>query len=247
VSSEAGVAIVTGGTRGIGRAIARELAHSGCDVALTFRSDEAHADAARREIETIGRRALVVRSDAADAVQAAAVVTAARDTLGAVRVLVNNAGILRDRVLYSMSEEDWDSVVDTNLKGAFNFCRAAAASMMKQEYGRIINVTSVSALRGLPGQANYAAAKAGLIGFTRSLARELGRFQITVNAVAPGYIQGDMLQTLPARSRQEALEQIPCRRFGSAEEVARLVAFLASPKSGYISGQVFVIDGGLTA
>ncbi|HYS04858.1 MAG TPA: 3-oxoacyl-[acyl-carrier-protein] reductase [Candidatus Dormibacteraeota bacterium] len=247
MSSDREVAIVTGGTRGIGRAIARELAHSGCDVALTFRSDEAHADAARREIETIGRRALVVRSDAADAVQAAAVVTAARDTLGAVRVLVNNAGILRDRVLYSMSEEDWDSVVDTNLKGAFNFCRAAAASMMKQEYGRIINVTSVSALRGLPGQANYAAAKAGLIGFTRSLARELGRFQITVNAVAPGYIQGDMLQTLSARSRQEALEQIPCRRFGSAEEVARLVAFLASPKSGYISGQVFVIDGGLTA
>ena len=168
MSSDPGVAIVTGGTRGIGRAVALELARAGYDVALTFRSDENLAEAARREIEALGRRALVVRSDAADTAQAARMVSATRETLGGLRVLVNNAGILRDRVLYSMSEEDWDSVLDTNLKGAFNFCRAAVATMMKQEYGRIVNVTSVSALRGLPGQANYAAAKAGLIGFTRA-------------------------------------------------------------------------------
>lgn len=247
MSSEADVAVVTGGTRGIGLAIALELGRAGCDLAVTYRSDEAAADAAHRELEKTGRRVMVLRSDVADTAEAARVVAAARKSLGGLHVLVNNAGVLRDRPLYAMTEEEWDAVLDTSLKGAFNMCRAAAAPMMKQAYGRILNVSSVSGLHGLPGQANYAAAKAGLIGLTRSLARELGRFGVTVNAVAPGYIEGEMLQTLSPKQRQRALEHVACRRFGTPEEVARLAGFLVSRDSGYISGQVFVIDGGLTA
>jgi 3-oxoacyl-[acyl-carrier protein] reductase len=247
VSSEAEVAIVTGGTRGIGRAIALELARAGCDLVITYRSDEAAAAAARREIEGVGRRVEALRSDVAVAGEAARVVGAARERLGAPRILVNNAGILRDRALYAMSEEEWDAVLDTNLKGAFNLCRAAVGPMMKQGYGRIVNISSVSGLHGLPGQANYAASKAGLIGLTRVLAREAGRFGVTVNAVAPGFIEGEMLETVPQKQRQAALDRIPCRRFGTPEEVALLVRYLASEQAGYITGQVFVIDGGLTA
>lgn len=247
MSSEADVAVVTGGTRGIGLAIALELARAGCDLAVTYRSNEAAADAAHRALEKTGRRVMVLRSDVADTAEAARVVGAARKSLGGLHVLVNNAGVLRDRPLYAMTEEEWDTVLDTSLKGAFNMCRTAAAPMMKQGYGRILNVSSVSGLHGLPGQANYAAAKAGLIGLTRSLARELGRFGVTVNAVAPGYIEGEMLQALSPKQRQRALEHVACRRFGTPEEVARLAGFLVSRDSGYICGQVFVIDGGLTA
>lgn len=238
------VAVVTGGSRGIGRAVAERLAAAGADVAVVARSVEA-CSATVEVIRAMGRRAWAF---AADVAQAASVEAAAEGILreaGRVDVLVNNAGITRDTLLMRMSEEDWDGVLDTNLKGAFLFTRALVRPMLKQRSGRIINITSVIGLMGNAGQANYAASKAGLIGFTKSCARELASRGITVNAVAPGFIETDMTATLKEEQRHAVLARIPVGSLGRPEDVAHVVWFLALPASRYITGQVLTVDGGL--
>lgn len=240
------VALVTGGSRGIGRAIALALAREGADVAISYVSNEGAALEVIQGIESLGRRGLALRCDVSDFAAADNMVSEVAERLGKVDILVNNAGITRDALLLRMKEEDWDSVLDTNLKGVFNCTRAAAKVMLRQRWGRVVNIASVAGFAGNPGQANYAAAKAGIIGFTRVVAKELGSRGITANAIAPGYITTDMTASLPEELKGEILKRIPVGRFGTPEDVAALVVFLAAPASGYITGQVFVVDGGLT-
>ncbi len=240
------VALVTGGSRGIGRAIALELARRGADVAVNYVH---HAEAAQQvvaEITALGRRAVALPADVGDAAQATALVTAVLDTLGRLDILVNNAGIVRDALLLRMPEADWDEVLRVNLKGAFNTSKAAVRSMLRQHFGRIINVGSVSGLMGQVGQANYAAAKAGLIGLTKSMARELAARDITVNVVAPGFIPTEINAALDESLRERLRELIPAGRFGTPDDVARAVAFLASEEAAYITGVVLPVDGGLS-
>jgi 3-oxoacyl-[acyl-carrier protein] reductase len=239
------VAIVTGASRGIGRAIAVELARRGANVVVNYAGREEDARATARQIEELGRRAVVERADVRIASEAQRLVESALAAFGRLDIVVNNAGITRDTLILRMSDEDWNEVLDTNLKGAFYLIRSAARPMMKQRYGRIVNVTSVVAITGNPGQANYVAAKAGLIGLTKTAAREFASRGITVNAVAPGLIETDMTAALPAETVEKLKGQIPVGYPGSPEHVAKAVAFLASDDAAYITGQVLHVDGGM--
>ncbi|MCL6453003.1 MAG: 3-oxoacyl-[acyl-carrier-protein] reductase [Alicyclobacillus sp.] len=239
------VSIVTGASRGIGRAIALELGRNGGSVVVNYVGREDDARATAHAIESAGGRAIVEQADVSVASDAERLVESALAAFGRVDVVVNNAGITRDTLLLRMKDEDWDAVVDTNLKGAFHLIRAAARPMMKQRFGRIVNVASVVALTGNPGQANYVSAKAGLIGLTKSAAREFASRNITVNAVAPGLIQTEMTARLGTELTDKMVEQIPLGRPGTAEDVAGVVAFLASPAAAYITGQVLNVDGGM--
>ncbi len=238
------VAIVTGSTRGIGRAIAEELAQQGAKVVVSGRN-KALAEEVVAAIQQKGGQAIAVMADVSKLVDAQNLVKETLDTWGRIDILVNNAGITRDNLLLRMSEEEWDTVMQVNLKGAFNCTKSVARQMMKQRQGRIINITSVVGEMGNAGQANYAASKAGLIGFTRSVARELASRNITCNAIAPGYIQTDMTAALDEKVQETLKQQIPLGRLGAPEDVARVVAFLCSDDAAYITGQVINVDGGM--
>jgi 3-oxoacyl-[acyl-carrier protein] reductase len=245
MSLEGRVALVTGGSRGIGRAVALKLGSLGAKVVVNYRGKQQEADEVVATIKAQGGEAIAIQGDIAVATDAQRLVENTVKSLGRLDILVNNAGITRDQLVMRMSEADWDSVLDTNLKGAFLVTKAAQRPMLKQRYGRIINITSVIGQMGGAGQANYSAAKAGLIGFTKSVARELGSRTITVNAVAPGFIETDMTEVLSEDIKQKAKAQIPLERFGKPEEVAEAVAFFASDAAAYITGQVLAVDGGM--
>ena len=238
-------ALVTGGSRGIGRAICLELARRGANVVFSYAGNTAAAEATRKELEALGVQTRAVQGSVADPAAVKTLIDTAVKELGSLDILVNNAGITRDNLAMMLKEEDFDAVIETNLKGAFLTMKAAARPMMKARYGRIVNLSSVVALRGNPGQINYCASKAGLIGMTKSLAKELGGRGVTVNAVAPGYIATDMTAALPDAAREAMLSAIPAGRPGTPEDVAAAVAFLASEEAGYIPGQVLQVDGGM--
>jgi 3-oxoacyl-[acyl-carrier protein] reductase len=238
------IAVVTGAGRGIGRAIALKLAGAGADVVCVSRT-EANAGKVADEVKGLGRRAWSVALDVSDAGTVSAAMEKLVEETGRVDILVNNAGITRDGLLMRMSDEDWDAVLTTNLKGAFLMTRALVRTFLRQRSGRIINVSSVIGLIGNVGQCNYAASKAALIGFTKSVARELGSRGITVNALAPGFIETDMTAELSEAVRQETLKRIPMGAFGQSEDVAEAALFLAGPGSRYVTGQVLAVDGGM--
>lgn len=239
------VAIITGGTRGIGRAIALELAQRGCRVAFNYLSAEDHAQTLVKEIEAVGSEAAAYRVNISDFNSVKKMAKEIKTHFGRMDFLVNNAGITRDVPLVMMEEKDWDDVINTNLKGVFNSTRSVIFTMMKEKRGRILNIASVSGLVGRKGQANYVSSKAGIIGFTKTLAREIAHLGMTANAIALGFIDTDMTSKLKEEQRKKALEMIPLARFGTTEEVAKIAAFLLSDASRYITGQVITVDGGL--
>ena len=239
-------AVVTGGSRGLGRAVCLELAAGGANVVLCYAGNEAAANETVAACEALGAKVLAVRCDVADSAQVKALMDEALKDFGRIDILVNNAGITRDGLLMMMKEDDFDAVIDTNLKGAFLCMKAVARQMMKQRYGRIVNLSSVVGLRGNAGQVNYAASKAGIIGMTKSLAKELASRGVTVNAVAPGFMETDMPAAMPEAAKTATLAAIPMGRMGAAEDVAKTVAFLASEEAGYITGQVIAVDGGMS-
>lgn len=239
------VAVVTGASRGIGKAIAKKLAERGATVIINFNGSEAKAQEVMDEIKEMGGNAEIVQCNVADFVACEAFLKEVVDKFGRIDILVNNAGITKDGLLMRMSEEDFGKVIDTNLKGTFNCMRFVSRQMMKQKSGRIINMSSVVGVCGNAGQVNYAASKAGVIGMTKSAAKELASRGITVNAIAPGFIETDMTNVLSDKVKEESVKQIPMGCFGQAEDIAAAVAFLASDEARYITGQVLHVDGGM--
>lgn len=238
-------ALVTGASRGIGREIALELARQGADVAVNFSGSEAKANEVVDEIKALGRDSFAVKCNVSNAEEVAEMVKASIDHFGKLDILVNNAGITRDNLLMRMKETEWDDVININLKGVFLCTKAVTRQMMKQRVGRIINIASIVGVSGNPGQANYVAAKAGVIGLTKTTAKELASRNITVNAIAPGFITTDMTDKLPEEVKVEMLKQIPLARLGEPKDIAKMTAFLASDDSSYITGQTLHIDGGM--
>lgn len=242
---EGRVALVTGGTRGIGRSIVLSLCREGADCAFTYAGNHVLAESLQQEMRHAGRRLLPVQQDARDFEGAKMLVERTKEEFGRLDILVNNAGITRDKSLMMMSREDWSDVIDTDLTGIFNTTRACIITFLKQRSGSIVNMSSVSGIHPRPGQVNYAAAKAGVIGFTKALAREVAPYGVRVNAVAPGFITSDMTARLDEKYRKRLDESIPSGRFGTPDEVAKVVVFLLSDQSKYITGEVIQIDGGL--
>ena len=238
-------AVVTGGSRGIGRAVCLELAKGGANVVLCYAGNESAAAETVSACEALGAKAVAVKCDVADGAQVKALIDAAVKAFGRIDILVNNAGITRDGLLMMMKEEDFDAVISANLRGTFLCMKAVSRIMMKQRYGRIVNLSSVVGLRGNAGQVNYAASKAGVIGMTKSLAKELASRGVTVNAVAPGFIDTDMTAAMPEAAKTATLASIPMQRLGAPEDIAKAVAFLASDDAAYITGQVLAVDGGM--
>ncbi len=237
--------LITGGTRGIGRSIVKAYAAAGARVAITFRSSREQADALNNELGESGTEVLVFQGDAADPAAAAEAVEGVVEAWGSLDVLINNAGITRDGLMLRMSEEDWDAVIDTNLKSVFNFCKAAYRPMMRQRAGKIINMSSIIGISGNAGQTNYAASKAGIIGLSKSLAKELASRGVTVNVIAPGYVATEMTAALKEDTLAAMLEAVPLGRAADPEDVANAALFLGSSLSDYITGQVLQVDGGL--
>jgi 3-oxoacyl-[acyl-carrier protein] reductase len=243
---EGKIAIVTGASRGIGRAIAEDMAANGAALIINYNTSAAAAEEVVEGIEKGGGTAVAVQADVSDFAASQQLIKTTLDTYGQIDILVNNAGTTRDTLLLMMKEAQWDTVLNTNLKSVFNCCKAAARPMVRRKMGgRIINISSVSGIVGQPGQANYAASKAGIIGFTKSLAKELGSRNITVNAVAPGFVLTDLTADLSDDLVQKVLEYIPLDRWGELEEIANVVTFLASDKASYITGEVIQVDGGI--
>jgi 3-oxoacyl-[acyl-carrier protein] reductase len=241
------VAIVTGGSRGIGRAIAKALASAGCSVVITYKSSSQQAQEVVDEISREGIKALAFQADSAKLEDAQRVVDEVLKIFGKIDILINNAGITRDNLFIRMSESEWDDVIETNLKGVFNFTKAVIKHMIAQRSGKIINIASVVGLIGNPGQVNYAASKAGIIGFTKALAKEVASRNIQVNVVAPGYVETEMTEKLSEEQKKRLFELIPAKRIAKPDEIAYVVRFLSSAEADYITGQVIVVDGGLTA
>ncbi len=239
------IALVTGASRGIGRAVALALAANGADVAVNYAGSTQAAETVAEEIRAMGRKALVVQADVSDAAAVQQMIADVTKEFGRIDILVNNAGITRDGLLMRMKDEDWDAVLKTNLTGVYYCTKAVVKAMMKQRYGRIINMSSVVGVTGNAGQANYAAAKAGVIGFTKATAKELASRSITVNAVAPGFIESDMTAGLPDKAKTDMAASIPLGKIGQPADVAQAVVFLASDWAGYITGQTLHVDGGM--
>lgn len=242
---EGKVAVVTGASGGIGRAIALAFGKAGASVAVHYNGNEAKAAAVKAEIEEAGGKAEIFRCNVADFDACSDFIKSVVKTFGKIDTLVNNAGITRDGLVMGMSEEDFDAVIDTNLKGSFNCIRFASRQMMRKKYGRIINITSVSGVAGNAGQANYSASKAGLIGLTKSVAKELASRNITANAIAPGFVKTEMTDVLSDEVKEAAMKQIPLGRFAEPEDIANAAVFLASDMASYITGQVLLVDGGM--
>ncbi|MBB0245802.1 3-oxoacyl-[acyl-carrier-protein] reductase [Streptomyces alkaliphilus] len=240
------VALVSGGSRGIGRAVVLRLAAEGYDVGFCYRSDEQAALQLEKEAGEFGHRVLAVRVDVTDAESVREWVARTESELGPIDLAVSSAGITRDNPLVLMTDEDWHAVLDTNLDGVYHVCRSVIFEMMKRKSGTIINISSIAGVYGNATQSNYSASKSGIIGFSKALAKEVGRYNIRANVVAPGYIETDMTAELSEKVKKEAAKQVPLRRFGRAEEVADLVAYLASERAAYITGAVIQIDGGMT-
>ncbi|MCP1458943.1 3-oxoacyl-[acyl-carrier-protein] reductase [Bacillus amyloliquefaciens] len=238
-------AVVTGASRGIGRAIALHLAKNGCNVVVNYSGNEAKANEVVDEIKSLGRNAIAVKADVSNSEEVQNMMKEAVAAFSSIDILVNNAGITKDNLLMRMKENEWDDVININLKGVFNCTKAVTRQMMKQRSGRIINVSSIVGVSGNPGQANYVAAKAGVIGLTKSSAKELASRNITVNAIAPGFISTDMTDKLSKEVQDEMLKQIPLARFGDPSDISSVVTFLASEGSRYMTGQTLHIDGGM--
>ncbi|WP_069650234.1 3-oxoacyl-[acyl-carrier-protein] reductase [Caloranaerobacter ferrireducens] len=239
------IALVTGGSRGIGKAIALKLASLGANIVVNYTKSDTKAKEVIKLAEEMGVKAIAIRADVSNKDDVENFINKVLDEFGRIDILVNNAGIARDNLLMRMKEEEWDDVININLKGTFNVTKAAIRTMMKQKGGSIINVASVIGITGNQGQCNYAASKAGIIGFTKSIAKEVAKKKVRVNAIAPGFIKTDMTDKLPDKVKEEYLSKIPLNRLGEPEDIANAVAFLASDLSSYITGQVLIIDGGL--
>lgn len=238
-------AVVTGASRGIGKAIALKLAELGANIVLNYRSSEKEALEVENEIKKMGVEAVSVKADISKLDEVENLIKASKEQFGAIDIMVNNAGITKDNLILRMKEEEFDSVIDVNLKGVFNCLKSVTPVMVRQKHGKIINISSVVGISGNAGQVNYAASKAGIIGMTKSLAKEIGSRGINVNAVAPGFIDTEMTQGLGDKVKEEAKKNIPLKRFGEAQDVAEVVAFLAGSESDYITGQVIHVDGGM--